>query len=382
MATTAQRPSAPEPATKKPNPRVVGNLPLLQIKDLDVHFITGRGVARVVDKANLTVQHNEIVGIAGESGSGKTTLVEAILQIIRFPNRVTHGQVLFSHDGKEQVDLMTLGDRRMRQLRGRHIAYVPQGSMNSLNPVARIGEQIVEGMLDHGVSEREAKAKVPGLLAKVGLDARVAKLYPHELSGGMKQRVIIAIAIAMDPALIVADEPTTALDVNVQRLILETLLNLRDELNVAILIVSHDLPVHAQLVERIGIMYAGQIVETGDIRSTVKESLHPYTNGLMRAIPAIGGSRERLQGIGGSTPSPIAWPDGCRFHNRCPRVMDICKSVMPVLAEVDAGTREIADGSTVEVLPDRLVACHLYPESNPGATSSRTGVATAEGGRR
>ncbi|MGN6032707.1 MAG: ABC transporter ATP-binding protein [Thermomicrobiales bacterium] len=371
---------------RKPNPRVIGNLPLLQIKDLDVHFITGRGTARVVDKANLTIQHNEIVGIAGESGSGKTTLVEAILQIIRFPNRVTHGQVLFSHDGKEQVDLMTIGDRRMRQLRGRHIAYVPQGSMNSLNPVAKVGDQIMDGMLDHGVSEREAKAKVPSLLARVGLDERVAKLYPHELSGGMKQRVIIAIAIAMEPALIVADEPTTALDVNVQRLILETLLNLRDELNVAIMIVSHDLPVHAQLVERIGIMYAGQIVETGDIRSTVKESLHPYTNGLMRAIPAIGGSRERLEGIGGATPSPLAWPEGCRFHNRCPRVMDICKGVMPILAEVSPGMREIADGSTAEVIPDRLVACHLYPESTPSSAATAERGATmagiAQGGSR
>ncbi|MGC4105781.1 MAG: ABC transporter ATP-binding protein [Thermomicrobiales bacterium] len=368
---TTARPSA-SGTSKKVNPRVVGELPLLQLKDLDVHFITPRGTARVVDKANLTLRHNEIVGIAGESGSGKTTLVEAILQIIRFPNRVTAGQVLFSHDGKEQIDLMKIGERQMRQLRGRHIAYVPQGSMNSLNPVARIGDQIVDGMVDHGVNEREARAKVPSLLAKVGLDGKVAKLYPHELSGGMKQRVIIAIAIAMEPSLIVADEPTTALDVNVQRLILETLLTLRDELNVAIMIVSHDLPVHAQLVERIGIMYAGQIVETGDIRSTVKQSLHPYTNGLMRAIPAIGGSRERLQGIRGATPSPLAWPEGCRFHNRCPRAMDICERVMPILAEVEPGEREIADESIAEVIPDRLVACHLYPESTP----------SAEGGRR
>lgn len=376
MATTVQRTSSSGSGSReaavarKPNPRVVGNLPLLQIKDLDVHFITPRGTARVVDKANLTIQHNEIVGIAGESGSGKTTLVEAILQIMRFPNRETHGEVLFSHDGKEQVDLMMLNERRMRQLRGRHIAYVPQGSMNSLNPVARVGDQIIDGMLDHGVSMRDARAKVPSLLDRVGLDSKVESLYPHELSGGMKQRVIIAIAIAMEPALIVADEPTTALDVNVQRLILETLLNLRDELNVAIMIVSHDLPVHAQLVERIGIMYAGQIVETGDIRSTVKESLHPYTNGLMRAIPAIGGSRERLEGIGGSTPSPMAWPEGCRFHNRCSRVMDICKEVMPILAEVEQGSREIADGSTAVITPDHLVACHLYPESTPTGVSS------------
>ncbi|HWV35440.1 MAG TPA: ABC transporter ATP-binding protein [Thermomicrobiales bacterium] len=360
MVTTIQE---PQPGTRRA--QTAGNAPLLEIRNLDVHFNTPRGVARVVDGANLILHHNEIVGIAGESGSGKTTLVEAILQIIRFPNRVTHGQVLFSPDGRDPIDLMQISARDMRRLRGQHIAYVPQGSMNSLNPVVRIGEQIVEGMVDHGISERRARAKVPELLAKVGLEPMVAKLYPHELSGGMKQRVIIAIAIAMEPALIVADEPTTALDVNVQRLILETLHHLRDELNVAILIVSHDLPVHAQLVERIGIMYAGQIVETGDIRSTVKLPLHPYTEGLMGAIPSIGGSRDRLQGIEGATPSPLNWPDGCRFHNRCPHVMDICRSVQPLLAEIEPGKRKAPDGETVEVIPGRVVACHLYPESTP-----------------
>ncbi|HEU0165558.1 MAG TPA: ABC transporter ATP-binding protein [Thermomicrobiales bacterium] len=358
---TSPGPGSNQPATQ---------IPLLEIRNLDVHFNTARGVARVVDNCNLVVHRNEIVGIAGESGSGKTTLVEAILQIIRFTNRVTRGQVLFSPDGGEPVDLLTLGEKEMRKLRGSKLSYVPQGSINSLNPIAKIGDQIVEGMVDHGMSERASKAKVPDLLLKVGLDPGVARMYPHELSGGMKQRVIIAIAIAMEPALIVADEPTTALDVNVQRLILETLHHLRDELNVAIMIVSHDLPVHAQLVERIGIMYAGQIVESGDIRSTVKLPLHPYTFGLMNAIPSIGGSRERLQGIGGSTPSPNAWPDGCRFHNRCPRAMDICRSTPPKLAEVEAGPRMAAAQEMIDVIPGRLVACHLYPESTPEGSRS------------
>jgi peptide/nickel transport system ATP-binding protein len=325
-------------------------LPLLQVENLDIHFQTHSGIARVVDGTNLTIQPNEIVGIAGESGSGKTTLVEAILQIIRFPNRIARGKVLFSPDGKEQVDLMQLSPRQMRRMRGEHIAYIPQGSQNSLNPVSRVGSQIVDAMVDHGVSDRQAKAKVPELLAKVGLESRVARLYPHELSGGMKQRVIIAIAISMEPELIVADEPTTALDVNVQRMIIEALANLRDEMNVAIMIVSHDLPVHAQLVDRIGIMYAGQIVESGDIRSTVKEPLHPYTQGLMDSIPSIGGERNRLEGIGGSAPSPSNWPSGCRFHPRCPKMMEICKSVSPILAEAR---------------PSRDVACHLYPTSTP-----------------
>ena len=343
-------------------------IPLLQIEDLDIHFKSPRGIARVVDGTNLTVDHNEIVGIAGESGSGKTTLVEAILQIIRFPNRITKGRVLFSPDGREPIDLMTLGQRQMRRLRGEHIAYVPQGSMNSLNPVLRVGDQIVDGMVDHGMPERQARAKVPELLDRMGLESRVARLYPHELSGGMKQRVIIAIAVAMDPELIIADEPTTALDVNVQRLILESLQRLRDEMNVAIIIVSHDLPVHAQLVDRIGVMYAGQIIETGDVRSAVKTPLHPYAAGLMHAIPAIGGSRERLEGIKGSTPSPLNWPDACRFHNRCPHVMEICTRVPPLLAELEPGERDTVYG-TVDVAPNRRVACHLYPEATPEGTA-------------
>lgn len=365
MTDTAER-ARPEAglATAQPAETRRGAAPLLQIKDLDVHFPTPRGMARVVDGTNFAVYPREIVGIAGESGSGKTTLVEAVLQIIRFPNRITHGSVLFSPDGERQIDLMQLGPKEMRRIRGEHIAYVPQGSMNSLNPVLRTGEQITDVMVDHGMPERTAKSRVPELLDRVGLESRVARMYPHELSGGMKQRVIIAIAVAMDPELIVADEPTTALDVNVQRRILEALKKLRDEHGIAVMIVSHDLPVHAQLTDRIGIMYAGQIVEAGDIRSTVKRPVHPYTHGLMKAIPSIGGSRERLEGIGGSTPSPTAWPDGCRFHNRCPYVMDVCVAVPPILADVKPGQRK-SPGGTFEVEPGRVVACHLYPESTP-----------------
>jgi peptide/nickel transport system ATP-binding protein len=358
MASTVQTIDAPQAAPPRQQE------PLLEIEDLAVHFRSSRGLARVVDGTNLTIHRNEIVGVAGESGSGKTTLVEAILQIIRFPNRETHGHVWFTPRSGKRIDLMTLGERQMRRLLLDEIAYVPQGSMNSLNPVVRIGEQIVDGMVDHGIGAREAKARVPGILERIGLEARVANLYPHELSGGMKQRVIIAIAISMNPSLIIADEPTTALDVNVQRRILANLAQLREELNVAIMIVSHDLPVHAQLVDRIAVMYAGQIVEAGDIRSTVKVPLHPYASGLMNAIPSIGTPRERLDGIKGSTPSPINWPPACRFHNRCPHVMEICERVPPLLAEVKPGARDTVSGR-IDVTPGRLVSCHLYPESTP-----------------
>ena len=338
---------------------------LLSIRDLKIHFRTANGIARVVDGANLTVHRNEIVGIAGESGSGKTTLIEAILQIIRFPDRIAEGEVLFTPKGRPPIDLMRQSPRAMRQLRGKDIAYVPQGSMNSLNPVLRVEEQIAEGMIDHGIQRRRARAKIPELLDRVGLDPRVARLYPHELSGGMRQRVIIAIAISMDPQLIVADEPTTALDVNVQRLVLETLLRLRDEMDVAILIVSHDLPVHAQLVQRLGIMYAGQIVETGAIRPTVKAPLHPHTRGLMDAIPRIGGRRERIEGISGTTPSPLDWPTGCHFRTRCPSAMDVCARVEPLLAPVerDRGLERSNGAAASEQASS--VACHLYPESTP-----------------
>lgn len=341
--------------------------PLLQIEDLQIHYRTARGIARVVDGANLTVGRNEIFGLAGESGCGKTTLVEAILQIIRFPNRVARGRVLFAPDERAKpVDLMTLSSAQMRRFRWEHISYVPQGSMNSLNPVMRVGDQIVDGMTAHGVAEDTARAKVPDLLERVGLEGRVARLYPHELSGGMKQRVIIATAISMDPELIIADEPTTALDVNVQRVILETLVGLRRDLGVAIMIVSHDLPVHAQLVDRIGIMYAGQVVEIGAVRPVLKNPLQPYTQRLMRSIPAIGGERKRLDGIAGVAPSPLEWPDGCRFHPRCPQAMAICAEVVPMLAAIHPGPRAVTEGGEAIVVgEERFAACHLYRESTP-----------------
>ena len=341
---------------------------LLHIQELEIHFRTPRGIARVVDGTNVVVQRNEIFGIAGESGCGKTTLVEAILQIIRFPHRMTRGQVLFQPNNGPPVDLMQLSPAEMRQYRVKHISYIPQGSMNSLNPVMRIGDQIMDAMTAHGVSEREAKRRVPDLLEQVGLEPRIAQHYPHELSGGMKQRVIIAIGISMGPELIIADEPTTALDVNVQRVILETLVNLRRDLGVAILIVSHDLPVHAQLADRVGVMYAGQIVEIGQVRPAVKTPLHPYAQGLMASIPTIGGERRRLDGILGVTPSPLNWPDGCRFHPRCPHAMDVCTGVEPVIAAIQPGKRQVAE-RMIDIQDGRFAACHLYHESTPGRAS-------------
>lgn len=335
---------------------------LLEIRNLDVHFRLKDGnLARVVDGSNLTVNRNEIIGIAGESGSGKTTLVEAILGINRFANRELGGEVLYHARNGEVLNLAAMGSNAIRKVRLSEIGYIPQGSMNSLSPTMRVEDQIIDGMVEHGMSHRNARRRVPELLEKVGLDAYVARLYPHELSGGMKQRVIIAIGISMNPSLIIADEPTTALDVNVQRRILETLMRLRDELGVSIIMVSHDVAVHAELVDRLAIMYAGQIVETGDVRPMLKAPLHPYTKGLMDSIPTITEKRVRIEGIRGVTPSPDAWPQGCRFHDRCKYAMPVCTELMPRLVSLDSST--VTSLNDKETTTDgRYVACHLYPE--------------------
>lgn len=346
--------------TKKSGPDTGADDVLLEIRNLDVHFrLRNGGVARVVDGSNLTVKRNEIIGIAGESGSGKTTLVEAILGINRFANRELHGEVLYHARNGQVMNLAALGPRAMAKVRLSEIGYIPQGSMNSLSPTMRVAEQIIDGMVDHGVSQRQAKARVPELLEKVGLDPHVARLYPHELSGGMKQRVIIAIGISMNPSIIIADEPTTALDVNVQRRILETLMRLRDEMGVSIVMVSHDVAVHAELVDRLAIMYAGQIVETGGVRPMLKAPLHPYTKGLMDSIPTITETRQRIEGIRGVTPSPDNWPKGCRFRNRCKYAMPQCEQIMPLLTPVKGEhVKSLNDVETSTV--DRDVACLLY----------------------
>jgi oligopeptide/dipeptide ABC transporter ATP-binding protein len=205
-----------------------------------------------------------------------------------------------------------------------------------------------------GMTSAEAKKAVPGLLRQVGLGVHVARMFPHELSGGMKQRVCIAIAIALKPDLVIADEPTTALDVNVQRMIIQTLADLRDQMGMTLIIVTHDMAVHAELCDRVAVMYAGDIVEVGDVRQIFKEPRHPYTQALIHSIPKVGGDRARLGGIGGNAPSPLAWPQGCRFHPRCPHAMAVCMSDYPKLLPLNEGTNGHG--------PPPLVACHLYPE--------------------
>ncbi len=324
---------------------------LVEIRDVRVWYATTAGDAKVVDGVNLTIRRDEIFGLAGESGCGKSTLVEALLRLIRPPGYIPSGSITFYPDENnvlddEPFDLLTISEEELRKLRWRHIAYVPQGAMNALNPVMRIGDQIVDAMLAHvKMSKAEARTRMLAQLKMVGLPPAVAEQYPHELSGGMKQRVTIASSVSLRPDILVADEPTTALDVNVQRVILQELKEIREQLGLTIVYVSHDMAVHAELADRMGIMYAGTIMEVSPTRDVFKRPLHPYTQGLIKSIPTIGGPRERLEGIPGLAPSPLAWPSGCKFHPRCPYAMEICKQREPQLREVE---------------PGRLVACYLY----------------------
>lgn len=325
------------------------SMPLLQIRDMRVYYRTTMGNAKVVDGVSFDVFNNEVVGIAGESGCGKSTLVEGVLRIIEPPGYIESGKVIspeLSGDTSENADLLQVSGERFRQLRWRRISYIPQGSMNSLNPVLKIEDQIVDTIMTHDrTTKPEAKQRVNKLLGIVGLSADVARLYPHELSGGMKQRVIIAASIALSPRLVVADEPTTALDVTIQKMVLQTLVRIQKEFGCTILLVSHDMPVHAQIADRLVIMYAGKVMEIGSADEVFNSPYHPYTQGLIATIPTISRERIRLEGIPGSSPSPSEWPPGCRFHPRCKHAMDICRQTEPMVREL---------------MPGRYVACHLY----------------------
>lgn len=323
---------------------------LVDIRNLRVWYKTTRGNAQAVDGVDLLINRNEVFGLAGESGCGKSTLARGILGMTRLPAYIESGEVLFYRQKSESTivgeDLLTMSPAQMRQMRWRNIAYVPQSAMNVLSPVGRVEKQILDAIFEHtNMTKEEARKRMFECLDLVGLEPAVARMYPHELSGGMKQRVTIAAAVTLSPDLIIADEPTTALDVNVQQVILQELKEIREQLGLTLIYVTHDMAVHAELADRMGIMYAGVIVEVAPVVETFKDPLHPYTQGLISSIPTIGGSRDRMVGIPGRAPSPLEWPPGCRFHPRCPQAMDICREKVPALQEV---------------APDRLVACHLH----------------------
>ncbi len=349
--------------TAPPAPATHGDL--LRVTDARIWYKTIAGEAKVVDGVDVTIQRNEVFGLAGESGCGKSTLVEGVLRLIKAPGYIRSGQALFypkdaprmNGAGSEGgLDLFNIPFDKLRPLRWRNIAYIPQGAMNSLNPVMRIEDQIIDAIMEHmQMPKSAAQAKMQERLAMVGLPPSVARMYPHQLSGGMKQRVTIAASVTLSPDLLVADEPTTALDVNVQRAILQELKDIRVKLGLTVVYVSHDMAVHAELADRMGIMYAGAMMEIGTTTQIFKNPLHPYTQGLIRTIPDINKPRVRVEGIPGLAPSPLNWPVGCRFHPRCPFAKEICKAVEPKLSTVrpdQVGNGQGAAG--------RLVACHIY----------------------
>ena len=313
--------------------------PVLRVERLRVGFDHPLGKVQAVDDVSFALMPGERLGVAGESGSGKSTLALSIMRMIKPPGRLEAGAVRL--DGCRLADLDEEGIRAVR-LAG--IALVPQGSMNSLNPVLRIGQQIADALVDHGLrlGRRAEEGRVAALLTEVGLPANVARMYPHELSGGMKQRACIAIAIALRPKVIIADEPTSALDVVVQRQVMATLARVQQDLGAAVILVGHDMGLMAQFVDRLGIMYAGRLVEVAPIADIIAQPRHPYTRALIASLPSLE-ARGALAGIPGLAPSLRDLPSGCAFHPRCGLTADRCRSERPVLRDI-AGSQ---------------VACHL-----------------------
>ena len=313
---------------------------LLDVRDLRVEFPLARGVLRAVDGASFSVREGEALGLVGESGSGKTVALRAVVGLLPRSARLTGGEVLF-----EGSDLVAAGAERLRQLRGRAISMVFQEPMTALNPVMRVGDQIGEGPLVRlGYGRRKARTRAHELMRLVGIPdpTRRARAFPHELSGGLRQRVMIAIALSEDPRLILCDEPTTALDVTIQDQILKLLQSLRVELGVSLVFVSHDLAVIAQTCQRVAVMYAGQIVETGLVDEVFREPRHPYTLSLLRSVPDFDDVRETLATIPGAPPDLASPPPGCRFHPRCAFARADCTSGEFPLRTLGGGGRATA----------------------------------------
>jgi len=301
---------------------------LLDVRGLHVQFVRQDGLVRAVDGVSYTLNEGECLGLVGESGSGKTVSVLSLLRLLPHTARLS-GQALFL--GR---DLLRMGPADIRRVRGRQIGMIFQDPITSLNPTLPVGRQIMEALLWHRLSTaREAKRRAIELLDKVGIPAPASRFneYPHQFSGGMCQRVMIAIALACQPKLVIADEPTTALDVTVQAQILALLRQMRREYRMAMILITHDLGVAATLCDRIAVMYAGKIVEIGPLTSILRDELHPYTHGLMNATPIVGRRGAPLEPIPGSPPSLINPPPGCPFHPRCPLAIDICRRQMPPL---------------------------------------------------
>jgi len=329
LATTSTRPAsatAPEPN---------GSRQVLQVHNLKTQFFTRSGVVFAVDDISFDVGEGETLGIVGESGCGKSVTSLSIMRLVPDPpGKIVGGEILLSIDGKTR-DIVKLGDGAMRQVRGNDIAMIFQDPMTSLNPVYTIGNQICEPLMLHlGLNREEAEARAVDLLRRVGIPAAEDRFhaYPHQFSGGMRQRVMIAIALACNPKVLIADEPTTALDVTIQAQILDLMVGLNRDFGTAIILITHDLGVVAEVCQRVIVMYAGRIVEQGPAGKLFPNPQHPYTNGLLKSVPRLGhGVKERLAPIGGLPPDLLAPPKGCRFRPRCPRAQPKCEETPPLM---------------------------------------------------
>ena len=332
--------------------------PVLEVRDLYIAYETPKGDVRAVDGVTFTLFEGETLGLVGESGCGKTTAAMGVLQLISPPGRIVSGEVEL--DGTNMLDL---SDKQLRAMRWARLALIPQGAMNSLNPTMRISAQIADVIREHSdMSDKdEIKARIMELFQLVGLPRRIYEMFPHEISGGMKQRVCIAMAIALNPSVIIADEPTSALDVVVQRVIAQTMLKVKEMLGVSMIMIGHDMGLMAQMVDRIAVMYAGNIVEISSVAHIFKHPGHPYSELLIDSVPSLK-ERKPLRITKGITHDPRNPPPGCIFHLRCPYVMDRCKTEKPVRQEIR---------------PRQEVACHLYEKQPDGSFINVRDVTTS-----
>jgi len=307
------------------------NNPLLVVEDLTMYYLTGEGIVQAVDHVSFELQQGEAVGLVGESGCGKTSLAISLLKILPDNGVIKSGNIYL--DG---TDLVPLSEEEMNQYRWKRISMIFQAAMNSLNPVHRVGDQIAEAILIHEkVSFKEVEERITSLFHLVGLDPQLIRRYPHEYSGGMRQRAVIAMALACNPDVIIADEPTTALDVIVQDKILAEMRRIQKRLNMSMIYISHDIAVVAEVTDKVGVMYAGKLVEWAATVDIFARPRHPYTKALISTFPSIKGEKRELVSIPGDPPDLVNPPHGCRFHPRCPYATDICKSQEPPLEEHD-----------------------------------------------
>ncbi|WDV54314.1 ABC transporter ATP-binding protein [Streptomyces coeruleorubidus] len=342
-----------------PGPRGAadGDVPLLEVRDLHVEFHTRDGVAKAVNGVNYTVSSGETLAVLGESGSGKSVTAQAIMGILDMPpGRIPKGQILYRGE-----DMLTMSGDARRKIRGRKIAMIFQDALSALNPVLSVGYQLGEMFRVHqGLSKKDAKAKAIELMDRVKIPAAKERVgdYPHQFSGGMRQRIMIAMALALEPDLIIADEPTTALDVTVQAQVMDLLAELQREYNMGLILITHDLGVVADVADKIAVMYAGRIVETAPVHELYKRPAHPYTKGLLESIPRLDQKGQDLYAIKGLPPNLTRIPSGCAFNPRCPQAQDICRTDVPPLHPVSE-----RDGGE---LVGRGSACHFWKETIHG----------------